>query len=108
MVSSELIEQIAAEYHAMIKRIALSHESSPPLVEELIQDIYLAIWRALPSFRGDAPTRGPGFYRWSNNDMDWLASGHLEFCDARFRDRNRFHDGDESHMAAAAAALEHA
>jgi RNA polymerase sigma factor (sigma-70 family) len=57
MVSSKLIDQIAAEYHAMIKRIALSHESSPPLVEELIQDIYLAIWRALPSFRGNASLR---------------------------------------------------
>jgi RNA polymerase sigma factor (sigma-70 family) len=41
----------------MIRRIALSHESSPHLVEELVQDIYLAIWRALPSFRGAASLR---------------------------------------------------
>jgi RNA polymerase sigma factor (sigma-70 family) len=52
-----VIEQIANEHHAMIKRIALSHESTPHLVEELVQDIYLAIWRALPSFRGEASLR---------------------------------------------------
>ena len=51
------IEQIVNEHHAMIKRIGLSHESSPHLVEELVQDIYLAIWRALPSFRGEASLR---------------------------------------------------
>jgi len=53
----KVIEQIANEHHAMIKRIALSHEFAPQLVEELVQDIYLAIWRALPSFRGDASLR---------------------------------------------------
>src|SRR5215472_10138855 len=53
----KVIEQIANEHHAMIQRIALSHEFAPQLVEELVQDIYLAIWRALPSFRGDASLR---------------------------------------------------
>ncbi|MBV8844591.1 MAG: sigma-70 family RNA polymerase sigma factor [Bryobacterales bacterium] len=41
----------------MIKRIALSHESNPHLVEELVQEIYLAIWKALPTFRGEASLR---------------------------------------------------
>jgi RNA polymerase sigma-70 factor (ECF subfamily) len=50
----KIIEQIANEHHSMIKQIALSHESSTHLVEELVQDIYLAIWKALPSFRGEA------------------------------------------------------
>ena len=53
----KVIEQIAREHHAMIKRIALSHEFAPHLVEELVQEIYLAIWRALPSFRADASLR---------------------------------------------------
>jgi RNA polymerase sigma factor (sigma-70 family) len=57
MKRRKVIEQIANEHHAMIKRIALSHEFAPHLVEELVQDIYLAIWRALPSFRGDASLR---------------------------------------------------
>ncbi|HEX3457642.1 MAG TPA: sigma factor, partial [Candidatus Baltobacteraceae bacterium] len=41
----------------MIKRIALSYERQAHLVEELVQDVYLAIWRALPSFRGDSSLR---------------------------------------------------
>jgi len=41
----------------MIKRIAASYETRPHLAEELVQDIYVAIWRALPSFRGDASIR---------------------------------------------------
>jgi RNA polymerase sigma factor (sigma-70 family) len=50
-------EQIALEQDAMIKRIASSHEAEAHLVEELVQDIYFAIWRALPSFRGDSSLR---------------------------------------------------
>ena len=41
----------------MIKRIASSYERQAHLVEELVQDVYLAIWRALPSFRGDSSLR---------------------------------------------------
>ena len=41
----------------MIKRIASSYEAEPHLVEELVQDIYVAIWRALPSFRGNSQLR---------------------------------------------------
>ena len=41
----------------MIKRIASSHEAQPSLLEDLMQDIYFAIWRALPSFRGDSSLR---------------------------------------------------
>lgn len=41
----------------MIRRIASTYESRPDIAEELVQEIYLAIWRALPSFRGDASVR---------------------------------------------------
>lgn len=41
----------------MIKRIASSHEAETNRAEDLVQDIYFAIWRALPSFRGDASLR---------------------------------------------------
>jgi RNA polymerase sigma-70 factor, ECF subfamily len=57
MTSRTVFEQIAREHDAMIKRIASSHEMAPHLAEELVQDIYLAIWRALPSFRKDASLR---------------------------------------------------
>jgi RNA polymerase sigma-70 factor, ECF subfamily len=57
MTTQHLFDQIAREHHAMIKRIASSHEAQPPLLEDLMQDIYFAIWRALPSFRGDSSLR---------------------------------------------------
>ena len=57
MTTQQLFEQIAREQHAMIKRIASSHEAEAHLVEDLVQDIYFAVWRALPSFRGDSSVR---------------------------------------------------
>jgi RNA polymerase sigma-70 factor, ECF subfamily len=50
-------EEIVRDHGAMIQRIALSYESAPDLADELVQEIYLAIWRALPSFRGEASLR---------------------------------------------------
>jgi len=41
----------------MIRRIASSYEAKPHLAQELAQDIYLAVWRALPSFRVQASSR---------------------------------------------------
>lgn len=50
-------EQVAAEHASMIKRIAASHEANTHLAEELIQEILFALWKALPSFRGEASVR---------------------------------------------------
>jgi len=41
----------------MIRRIAASHEADPQLREDLAQEILCAVWRAAPSFRGDAALR---------------------------------------------------
>lgn len=41
----------------MIKRIAASHEANAHLAEELVQEILFALWKALPSFRGDGSMR---------------------------------------------------
>lgn len=57
MPTQQTFDQIAREQHAMIKRIASSYEGQGHLAEELVQDIYFAIWRALPSFRGDSSLR---------------------------------------------------
>jgi RNA polymerase sigma factor (sigma-70 family) len=57
MTTQETFAQIAREQDAMIKRIASSYEANTHLVEELVQEIYLAVWRALPSFRGDSSLR---------------------------------------------------
>jgi RNA polymerase sigma factor (sigma-70 family) len=55
--AQQTFEQIAQEHDEMIKRIAASYEAKPHLAEELVQEIYFAIWRALPSFRGEASIR---------------------------------------------------
>jgi RNA polymerase sigma factor (sigma-70 family) len=57
MTSPETFEQIVREYDAMLRRIASSYESRTHLAQELVQDIYFAIWRALPAYRGDAALR---------------------------------------------------
>jgi RNA polymerase sigma factor (sigma-70 family) len=50
-------ENVVREHGPMIRRIAASHEARPDLTEELVQDIWFAVWRALPAFRGDSSLR---------------------------------------------------
>ncbi len=50
----QLFAEVASSCTGLINRIALSYEADPSLRHELIQDILLAIWVALPNFRGDA------------------------------------------------------
>ena len=57
MTTEAIFEQIVRDHHAMIRRIAVSHEASAAVAEDLVQDIYVAIWRALPAFRGEALLR---------------------------------------------------
>jgi len=47
-------ERIVADYGALISRIAMSYEADPSLREDLTQQIFLAVWQALPSFRADS------------------------------------------------------
>ena len=50
-------ERLWAEFGASLGRLASSYESRPHACEDLLQDIRLAIWTALPRFRGDASLR---------------------------------------------------
>src|SRR6185295_11782751 len=50
-------DEIEREFGPMVRRIAASHEADRHLAEELVQDIWLALWRALPSFRADSSLR---------------------------------------------------
>jgi RNA polymerase sigma-70 factor (ECF subfamily) len=47
-------ERIVADYGPLISRIAMSYEADPALREDLTQQILLAVWQALPSFRADS------------------------------------------------------
>jgi RNA polymerase sigma-70 factor (ECF subfamily) len=51
---TERLEEIMAQHGAMVRRIAAAHEASPADQDDLVQDIWLALWRALPAFRGEA------------------------------------------------------
>lgn len=53
----EQFDRIMREHGAAIGRLAASYEASPGSREELAQDIALAIWQALPSFRGECSER---------------------------------------------------
>ncbi len=50
-------EQIVADHGGLISRIAMSYEADPTLREDLTQQIFLAVWQALPSYRADASLR---------------------------------------------------
>jgi RNA polymerase sigma factor (sigma-70 family) len=48
---------LVRDHGAMIARISASYESSAILAQELTQEILLAVWQALPSFRGKSSIR---------------------------------------------------
>jgi RNA polymerase sigma factor (sigma-70 family) len=49
-----LFEQAAQEHAGLVARIVSTYEHDRHLVDDLVQEVFLAFWRALPSFRGDA------------------------------------------------------
>jgi RNA polymerase sigma factor (sigma-70 family) len=55
--ASLTFERIISDYGALISRIAMSYESDPALREDLVQQILIAIWQALPGFRGASSLR---------------------------------------------------
>jgi RNA polymerase sigma factor (sigma-70 family) len=50
----QLFADLLRSCTGVIERIALAYEADPSLRGELIQEILLALWAALPGFRGDA------------------------------------------------------
>ncbi len=58
MGRDQTFEALMAEHGGMLRRIASGYEADPERRRELQQDILLALWRALPRYRGDGPLRG--------------------------------------------------
>ncbi|HKF51950.1 MAG TPA: RNA polymerase sigma factor [Candidatus Acidoferrales bacterium] len=50
-------ERILAEHGPAISRLAFSYEAVRSVREELMQEIAMAIWKALPHFRGECSER---------------------------------------------------
>lgn len=44
-------------YAGLLSRIAASYEADAALRDDLLQDIALALWQALPKWRGEAPLK---------------------------------------------------
>jgi RNA polymerase sigma factor (sigma-70 family) len=56
-VADQDFEQVLREHGPLLSRIAASFEARPAERDDLLQEITLAIWRALPRFRHEAPLR---------------------------------------------------
>jgi RNA polymerase sigma factor (sigma-70 family) len=50
-------ERVLAEFAPAIRRLAGSYESDSGRRDDLAQEIAIALWRALPGFRGDSSMR---------------------------------------------------
>ena len=51
---SEQFESLVTRHRASLARVVATFEANPALQQELHQEILLAIWQALPKFRGDS------------------------------------------------------
>ncbi len=55
--SEDHFSRILREYGPALSRLAFGYEKVAGIREELVQEIVLAIWQALPHFRGDCSER---------------------------------------------------
>jgi RNA polymerase sigma-70 factor (ECF subfamily) len=57
MNPDQTFEHMLKDHGPLIARIAASYEADKELARDLTQEILLAVWRALPSFRADSSLR---------------------------------------------------
>lgn len=50
-------QQLLEQYRAPLARLVAAYEREPAERQDLLQDIWLALWKALPTFRGDCSER---------------------------------------------------
>ncbi|MEO0878548.1 MAG: sigma-70 family RNA polymerase sigma factor [Pseudomonadota bacterium] len=53
----ELFDEAVRDHGALVARIVSSYEARAALAEELAQETFTALWRALPAWRGEASMR---------------------------------------------------
>jgi RNA polymerase sigma factor (sigma-70 family) len=66
-------EELIVREGAALRRVAASYEADAGRAEDLFQEICLAIWRALPRFRGEASVRTFLFRIAHNRGLDACA-----------------------------------
>jgi RNA polymerase sigma factor (sigma-70 family) len=52
------LREIVEVHAAMVRRIATVYERDPARVEDLTQDVWIAVWQALPLLRNQATLKG--------------------------------------------------
>ncbi|HEU4669790.1 MAG TPA: sigma-70 family RNA polymerase sigma factor [Dyella sp.] len=57
MGARDRFAEVLQAHAGLISRIAASYEADPALRDDLLQEIALALWRALPGWRGEAGLR---------------------------------------------------
>lgn len=57
MPGDDRFERVAHDYGPSLRRLASAWEPDPAAQDDLLQEILLALWRALPRFRGEASER---------------------------------------------------
>lgn len=57
MADSPSFDVVLTQHGAAIARVASAFERNPARRDELVQEILLAVWQALPRYRGDASVK---------------------------------------------------
>jgi DNA-directed RNA polymerase specialized sigma24 family protein len=52
-----MLERVIREYGDLLDRVAWGYSDNAHDLEDLMQEILMALWRALPGFRGDSSER---------------------------------------------------
>jgi RNA polymerase sigma-70 factor (ECF subfamily) len=91
-------EDLLRRYVRPLQRLAWSYEHDPAAREDLFQEIAMALWTALPRFRGDSSER-TWVYRVAHNTA-------ISFAADRRRRGGREQGGDPLREPVAAAAQE--
>lgn len=73
----ERYDRILREHGPALRRVAAIYEADPARREDLFQDVCLALWQALPRFRGDCSERTFAFRIAHNRGLShgWRARG---------------------------------
>jgi RNA polymerase sigma-70 factor (ECF subfamily) len=72
------LDAILAEYEGPLRRLASAYEKDAELQNDLIQEIRLALWRALPAFRGQSSERTFIYRVAHNRALTHVARRHPE------------------------------
>jgi RNA polymerase sigma factor (sigma-70 family) len=57
VASNEVLERVIREHGALLARVARGYADNAHDADDLMQEIWTALWRALPRFRGEASER---------------------------------------------------